>query len=115
MLSGCGPAPAPAAESTTARCPVGPSGGQQFGVGVGERGSAALQVAATEQAGLDPTRLADSNSGDVLGKMISPQNLAIAAGAGGLAGQEGGIFRRKVLGWSLLFLPSTPLLSWMVV
>ena len=83
--------------------------------GAGEcRQSAALQVAAAEQAGLDPTRLAASNSGHVLGKTISPQNLAIAAGAGGLAGQEGGIFP-KVLGWSLLFLPSTPLLSWVVV
>jgi len=84
----------------------------------------ALQVTAAQQTGLDPTLLAASNSsGGVLGKMISPQNLAIAAGAVGLAGREGDIFRR-VLGWSLLFLAlmcilvflqSTPAGSWMVV
>ena len=99
MLSGCRPAPAPAAESTTARCPVGPSG-QQFGVGMGERGSAGrvpTTSRSTSNATRSPPLLAGSNSGDVLGKMISPQNLAIAVGAGGLAGQEGGIFR-KVLG-----------------
>jgi lactate permease len=54
--------------------------------------------------------------------MISPQNLAIAAGAVGLTGKEGDIFRR-VFGWSLLFLAgmcllvylqSTPVLDWMV-
>ena len=55
--------------------------------------------------------------------MISPQNLAIGAAAVGMAGQEGDIFRR-VIGWSLIllvvmcvivYLQSTPLLSWMVV
>ena len=80
--------------------------------------------AAAAKAGLSPTLLAAANSsGGVLGKMISPQNLAIAAGAVGLAGREGDIFRR-VFGWSLLFLAficvlvylqSTPVLSWMVV
>jgi lactate permease len=59
----------------------------------------------------------------VLGKMISPQNLAIAAGAVGLEGREGDIFRR-VFVWSIVFLAfmcllvylqSTPVLSWMVV
>jgi len=58
----------------------------------------------------------------VLGKMISPQNLAIAAAAVGLAGREGDIFRR-VIGWSLLllavmcvivWLQSTSVLDWMV-
>jgi lactate permease len=83
----------------------------------------ALQVAAGTKAGLSTTLLAAANSsGGVLGKMISPQNLAIAAGAVGLAGKEGDIFRR-VFGWSLLFvagmcvlvyLQSTPVLSWMV-
>jgi lactate permease len=83
----------------------------------------ALQVAAGNKAGLSTTLLAGANSsGGVLGKMISPQNLAIAAGAVGLAGKEGDIFRR-VFGWSLLFLAgmcllvylqSTALLSWMV-
>ena len=64
----------------------------------------ALQVQAANEAGLNPTLLAAANSsGGVLGKMISPQNLAIGAAAVGLAGQEGELFR-KVLGWSLLLL-----------
>ena len=54
--------------------------------------------------------------------MISPQNLAIAAAAVGMSGREGDIFR-KVIGWSLAFLAfmcvivylqSTPVLSWML-
>jgi lactate permease len=82
-----------------------------------------LQVTAAKQANLSPTLLAASNSsGGVLGKMISPQNLAIGASAVGLAGKEGDLFRR-VIGWSLLcllvmcvlaYLQSTSLLSWMV-
>jgi lactate permease len=82
-----------------------------------------LQVTAAKSAGLDPTLLAASNSsGGVLGKMISPQNLAIGAAAVGMAGKEGDLFRR-VIGWSLLcllvmcilaYLQSTSLLSWMV-
>jgi lactate permease len=83
-----------------------------------------LQVTAAAQAHLSPTLLAAANSaGGVLGKMISPQNLAIAAGAVGLQGREGDIFRR-VIGWSVVFLAfmcllvylqSTSVLSWMVV
>lgn len=64
----------------------------------------ALQVQTAAQAGLDPVLLAAANSsGGVLGKMISPQNLAIAASAVGMAGNEGDIFRR-VVGWSLVLL-----------
>jgi lactate permease len=84
----------------------------------------ALQVQAANEAGMNPTLLAAANSsGGVLGKMISPQNLAIGAAAVGLAGQEGELFRR-VLGWSvvlllvmcvLVLLQSLPILSWMVV
>jgi lactate permease len=84
----------------------------------------ALQVSAAKEAGLDSTLLAAANSsGGVLGKMISPQNLAIGAAAVGLGGREGEIFRR-VLGWSLVlllimcvlvYLQSTAVLSWMVV
>jgi lactate permease len=84
----------------------------------------ALQVTAAKDAGISPTLLAASNSsGGVLGKMVSPQNLAIGAAAVGLAGQEGDLFR-KVLGWSialvlimcvLVYLQSTPVLEWMVV
>jgi lactate permease len=83
-----------------------------------------LQVAAAKEAGLDQVLMAAANSsGGVLGKMISPQNLAIGAAAVGLGGQEGDLFRR-VLGWSialllimcvLVYLQSTAVLSWMVV
>ena len=82
-----------------------------------------LQTTAAAKAGLSPTLLAAANSsGGVLGKMISPQNLAIAAAAVGLEGREGDLFRR-VLGWSLgfllfmcvlVYLQSTPVLDWMV-
>ncbi len=84
----------------------------------------ALQVEAAKGAGLSDVLMASANSsGGVLGKMISPQNLAIGAAAVGLAGKEGDIFRR-VLFWSivmllvmcvLVYLQSTALLSWMVV
>ncbi|ROR89775.1 L-lactate permease [Nocardioides aurantiacus] len=83
----------------------------------------ALQVQTAVEAGLDPVLMASANtSGGVLGKMVSPQNLAIAAAAVGLAGREGDIFR-KVIGWSLgllvlmcilVGLQATPVLSWMV-
>jgi lactate permease len=72
----------------------------------------ALQISAAGQAHLSPVLMAASNSsGGVLGKMISPQNLAIAAAAVGLDGREGDIFRR-VIGWSALFLLGMCLLSW---
>ncbi|HEY8651538.1 MAG TPA: L-lactate permease [Dermatophilaceae bacterium] len=83
----------------------------------------ALQVSAANKAGLSPALMAAANSsGGVLGKMVSPQNLAIAAAAVGLSGKEGDIFR-KVIAWSLgflffmcviVYLQSTPVLSWML-
>jgi lactate permease len=83
----------------------------------------ALQVQTAAKAGLDPLLLAAANSsGGVLGKMISPQNLAIAASAVGMPGKEGEIFRR-VFGWSvalvafmclIVSLQDTPVLGWMV-
>ncbi len=83
----------------------------------------ALQTAAAGKANLSPVLLAAANSsGGVLGKMVSPQNLAIAAAAVGLDGKEGDIFRRVIV-WSLLFLAgmcvlallqSVVVLSWMV-
>jgi lactate permease len=83
----------------------------------------ALQITAANKADLSPVLMAATNSsGGVLGKMVSPQNLAIAAAAVGLDGREGDVFRRVVL-WSLLFLAgmcvlsglqSTGALSWMV-
>jgi lactate permease len=83
----------------------------------------ALQVAAAGKAHLSPVLMAASNSsGGVLGKMVSPQNLAIAAAAVGMDGKEGDIFRRVIV-WSLVFLlgmcvlallQSVAVLSWMV-
>jgi len=61
----------------------------------------ALQVSAANKVGLSPALMAAANSsGGVLGKMVSPQNLAIAAAAVGMSGKEGDIFR-KVIAWSL--------------
>ena len=83
-----------------------------------------LQITAAKEAGLSQVLMAAANSsGGVLGKMISPQNLAIAASAVAMHGKEGDLFRR-VLGWSigfvlfmcvLVYLQSTPVLDWMVV
>ncbi|MEJ8277920.1 L-lactate permease [Pseudonocardia spirodelae] len=84
---------------------------------------ATLQQTAAEQAGLDPHLMVAANtSGGVVGKMISPQNLTIAATAVGIAGRESELFRRTVL-WSiglllvlclLVLLQSTPVLGWML-
>ena len=84
---------------------------------------ATLQQTAGKAAGIDPTLLVAANtSGGVVGKMISPQNLTIAATAVGLLGRESDILR-KVLWWSLgmlivlcllVGLQSTPVLSWML-
>jgi lactate permease len=66
---------------------------------------------------------AANSSGGVLGKMISPQNLAIGAAAVSMGGKEGDLFR-MVVKWSLIllaamvvivYLQSTSILSWMVV
>ena len=82
-----------------------------------------LQVTAAHAAGLPPDLLAAANSsGGVLGKMLSPQNLTIAAVAVKHEGQEG-LLLRKVIGWSLAMLlvlatlvglQSTPVLGWML-
>lgn len=62
---------------------------------------ATLQQTAATNAGIDPTLLVAANtSGGVVGKMISPQNLTIAATAVGLVGRESDILR-KVLPWSV--------------
>jgi lactate permease len=83
----------------------------------------ALQVSAAHGTGISPILLAASNtSGGVLGKMISPQNLAIGAAAVGLAGREGDLFRRVLLVSAifvpamclLVYLQSTAVLGWMV-
>ncbi|MGO2862351.1 MAG: L-lactate permease [Brevibacterium sp.] len=83
---------------------------------------ATLQQTAAENAGIDPLLLVGANSsGGVVGKMVSPQNLTIAATAVGLLGQESAIFR-KVIWWSLAMLVlmcllvglQSTVLSWMV-
>ncbi|TQK51971.1 lactate permease [Streptomyces sp. SLBN-118] len=83
-----------------------------------------LQLTAAQKTGMSPYLLGAANTtGGVLGKMISPQNLAIAAAVVGLEGREGELFRR-VVGWGLgllgavcllVYLQSTPVLDWMVV
>lgn len=82
-----------------------------------------LQVAAANETGLSATLMAATNSSaGVMGKMLSLQNLAIAAAAVGLEGSESTLFR-KLLGWSLgllalmtllVWLQSTSILGWMV-
>lgn len=84
---------------------------------------AKLQQTAGMNAGIDPNLLVAANtSGGVVGKLISPQNLAIAATAVKMDGQES-VILRKVVGWSvgmllvlciLVYLQSTPVLSWML-
>jgi lactate permease len=83
---------------------------------------ATLQQTAAQEAGLDPTLLVAANtSGGVVGKMISPQNLTIAATAVAIVGRESDLFRRTFL-WSvglvavlcLLVYGQSTILSWML-
>jgi len=53
-----------------------------------------LQKATAEQLGLSPILTGAANtSGGVMGKMISPQSLAVATAACGMVGEEGTLFR----------------------
>ncbi len=81
-----------------------------------------LQVTAAQETGLSPVLMASSNSSaGVLGKMLSLQNLAVAAAAVGQPGSEPTLFRR-LLPWSIgllvlvtvLVLLQTGPLAWMV-
>ncbi|WP_445516185.1 L-lactate permease [Streptomyces sp. NEAU-174] len=83
----------------------------------------ALQVSAAQGTGMSPTLAAAANTaGGVLGKMMSPQNLAVGAAAVGLAGREGEILRRVLVASAVLvpalcllvYLQSTPVLGWLV-
>ncbi|MCQ1957087.1 L-lactate permease [Arthrobacter sp. zg-Y826] len=84
---------------------------------------AKLQQTAGIEAGLDPQLMVAANTGGgVMGKLISPQNLAIGAAAVNMSGQES-VLLRKVVGWSVLlllalcilvYLQSTPVLDWML-
>ena len=56
-----------------------------------------LQFATAQSIGVDPVVTVAANvSGGVVGKMISPQSVAVAAGAGSLIGQESQLFRFTV-------------------
>jgi lactate permease len=60
-----------------------------------------LQKVTAQQIGVSPNLTVGANSsGGVLGKMISPQNLAVGTSATGLQGQEGDLLR-LVLKWSI--------------
>ncbi|MCO5995506.1 L-lactate permease [Actinoallomurus rhizosphaericola] len=84
----------------------------------------AVQVAAAGRIGVGPVLLAATNSeAGVLGKLVSPQNLAMAAAVAGMAGREGVLFRRT-FPWSvaclagftvLVALMAAGPLSWMVL
>jgi len=56
-----------------------------------------LQAATATSIGVDPLVTVCANvSGGVIGKMISPQSIAVAAAAGGLVGRESQLFRFTV-------------------
>ncbi|MBD2753003.1 lactate permease LctP family transporter [Spirosoma sp. BT704] len=56
-----------------------------------------LQYATAQSIGVDPVITVAANvSGGVVGKMISPQSIAVAAAAGDLVGQESQLFRFTV-------------------
>src|SRR5215212_7315263 len=61
-----------------------------------------LQKTTAGQLGLSPVLAVGANSsGGVLGKMVSPQNLAVGTSSTGLQGKEGDLFR-LVLPWSIV-------------
>ncbi len=63
-----------------------------------------LQVAVGHQIGVSPILLAAANSsGAVIGKMISPQNIAVGVTTVGLIGQEGEILRTTF--WHSVLMP----------
>jgi lactate permease len=82
-----------------------------------------LQLTTAHHTGLSDILLTAANTaGGVVGKAVSPQNLAVGAVAVGMVGREGVLFRR-VFAWTVLMIAvlsilvwaqSTPLLNWMV-
>ena len=57
-----------------------------------------LQVVAAKQLGLNPILIAATNSsGGVMGKMISPQNIATGVSVTHLQGQEGLVLARTFI------------------
>ncbi|CAD6560077.1 L-lactate permease [Paraburkholderia kirstenboschensis] len=81
-----------------------------------------LQVVAARQLGFDPILMAATNSsGGVMGKMISPQNIATGVSTTELKGKEGIVFARTF--WHSIFLTfllgllvilQQHVLSWMI-
>ncbi|MBW3084599.1 Glycolate permease GlcA [Austwickia sp. TVS 96-490-7B] len=81
-----------------------------------------LQAGVGDQIGHKALLVGSNAAGGVVGKMISPQSLAIASTAMGLAGAESAILR-KVIAWSFVLLAllcvisglmSTPVLAWVL-
>ena len=71
-----------------------------------------LQVVAANQLGLNPVLFAATNSsGGVMGKMISPQNIATGVAVTDLRGREGAVFARTF--WHSIIL--TSLLALLVI
>ncbi|HOQ30788.1 MAG TPA: L-lactate permease, partial [Armatimonadota bacterium] len=72
-----------------------------------------LQASAAREIGMDPVlAVAANTTGGVTGKMISPQSIAVATAAVGLAGRESEILRRTV--WhSLAFLLAISVLTYL--
>lgn len=81
-----------------------------------------LQAATAKSIGVDPVITVSANvSGGVIGKMISPQSIAVAAAAGGLVGKESDLFRFTVkhsfimlLFICFLVLAQAYLLKWLI-
>ncbi|SEL96650.1 L-lactate permease [Parapedobacter koreensis] len=81
-----------------------------------------LQSTTASSIGVDPVVTVGANvSGGVVGKMISPQSIAVAAGAGGLIGRESELFRFTVkhsfimlLFISLLVLAQAYVFTWLI-
>jgi len=81
-----------------------------------------LQSTTAASIGVDPVVTVGANvSGGVVGKMISPQSIAVAAGAGGLIGREAELFRFTVkhsfimlFFMSLIILAQAYLLTWLI-
>ncbi|MBI0392008.1 lactate permease LctP family transporter [Thermoactinomyces sp. CICC 24226] len=73
-----------------------------------------LQLVTAHQIGASPAWLVAANtSGGVIGKLLSPQSVAIATAAVGKAGQESGLFR-KTLKVSLSFLLLTCIFTYLL-
>lgn len=74
---------------------------------------AKLQAVTAERLHLSPIlAVAANSSGGVTGKMISPQSIAVACAATGMAGKESGLFRATFL-HSLGFLAILGVMTWL--